>query len=97
MDLIFVGPADLTISYGVPMQRDHPLVQGAMDKVANAVAKAGKWWGTVTSTPESAQKEMDRGARMVTVANDHFLLVHGLRDAYKKFRKYQNSNSMTGS
>jgi len=49
VDLIFIGPADLTISYGVPMQRDHPQVQRAMDKVANAVAKAGKWWGTVTA------------------------------------------------
>jgi 2-keto-3-deoxy-L-rhamnonate aldolase RhmA len=85
VDLIFIGPADLAISYGVPMQREHPLVQRAMDKVANAVAKAGKWWGTVTSTPESAQLEIDRGARMVTVANDHFLLVHGLRDAYRHF------------
>lgn len=85
VDLIFIGPADLTISYGVPMQRDHPVVQRAMDRVANAVAKAGKWWGTVTSTPESAQQEMDRGARMITVANDHFLLVHGLRDAYRRF------------
>ena len=85
VDVIFIGPADLTISYGVPMQREHPTVQRAMDKVANAVAKAGKWWGTVTNTPELAQKEIDRGARMITVANDHFLLVNGLRDAYQRF------------
>lgn len=85
VDLLFVGPADLTISYGVPMQREHPLVQGAIDKVANATAKAGKWWGTVTNTPEAAQKELDRGARMVTCVNDHFLLVHGLQNAQREF------------
>jgi 4-hydroxy-2-oxoheptanedioate aldolase len=86
VDLLFVGPADLSIDYGVPMQREHPLVQKAMDKVANAAAKAGKWWGTVTTTPESAQTELDRGARMITCADDHFLLVKGLQDALHRFR-----------
>jgi 4-hydroxy-2-oxoheptanedioate aldolase len=85
VDLLFVGPADLSISYNVPMQREHALVQRAMDTVANAAEKAGKWWGTVTNTPEQAQTEMDRGARMVTCANDHFLLVHGLQSASKSF------------
>jgi 4-hydroxy-2-oxoheptanedioate aldolase len=85
VDLLFVGPADLTISYGVPLQREHALVQRAMDKVANTAAKAGKWWGTVTPTPELAQVELDRGARMVTCADDHFLLVQGLQNAYRRF------------
>ena len=85
VDLLFIGPADLSISYGVPMQKEHPLVQRAMDKVANAATKAGKWWGTVTNTPESAQEELDRGARMVTCVNDHFVLVHGLQNAYREF------------
>ncbi len=85
VDVLFVGPADLTISYGVPMQFNHRLVQNAIDRVANAAAKAGKWWGTVTPTPESAQKALDRGARMVTCAVDHFLLVHGLQKAYQEF------------
>jgi 2-keto-3-deoxy-L-rhamnonate aldolase RhmA len=87
VDLLFVGPADLTISYGIPMQREHPVIQQAMDKVANAVTKAGKWWGTVTTTPEAAQAELDRGARMVTCADDHFLLVNGLQEAYRRFQK----------
>lgn len=87
VDLLFVGPGDLSISYGVPMQRDHPKVQRAMDRIANAAEKAGKWWGTVTQTPELAQQELDRGARMVTCADDHFLLVHGLRDAYRQFEQ----------
>jgi 4-hydroxy-2-oxoheptanedioate aldolase len=85
VDLLFVGPADLSISYGVPLQREHALVQRAMDRVANAAAKAGKWWGTVTPTPESAQQELDRGARMVTCADDHFLLVQGLQNAHRQF------------
>ncbi len=87
VDLLFVGPADLTISYGVPMQFDHPRIQEAIDRVAQAAAQAGKWWGTVTGTIEAAQDAVDRGARMITCANDHFLLVHGLQNAYREFAK----------
>ena len=86
VDVLFVGPADLSMSYGVPLQRQHPLIQSALDKVANAAAKNGKWWGTVTETPESAQRELDRGARMITCADDHFLLVRGLQEAYRQFQ-----------
>lgn len=85
VDCLFVGPADLSISYGVPFQRDHKLIQQAFDKVANAAAKAGKWWGTVTDTPEVAQLELNRGARLITCADDHFMLVRGLQRAYRDF------------
>ncbi len=89
VDLLFVGPADLSLSYGIPMQFQHALIQQAKDKVANAAAKAGKWWGTVTVTPESAQRELDRGARMVTCFDDHFALVNGLRNGYERFSEIE--------
>jgi 4-hydroxy-2-oxoheptanedioate aldolase len=89
VDVLFVGPADLTLSYGIPMQFQHALIEKAKDKVANAAAKAGKWWGTVTVTPKSAQTELDRGARMITCVDDHFLLVHGMRDAYQEFAEVE--------
>jgi 4-hydroxy-2-oxoheptanedioate aldolase len=85
VDVLFVGPADLTISYGVPFQFTHPDVQKAIDRVANAAAKAGKWWGIPTGTPEAVQQALDRGARMVTGANDHVLLVRGIENSIKQF------------
>jgi 4-hydroxy-2-oxoheptanedioate aldolase len=85
VDLLFVGPGDLSISYGVPMETNHSLVQGAIDRVAAACAKHGKWWGMPTGSPEAAQKLIDRGARMVTCTGDHGLLVNGLRDAQQRF------------
>ena len=85
VDLLFVGPGDLTISYGVPMNFDHPSVQLAIERVAKAVRQAGIWWGMPTNTPDAAQRALDQGARMVTCANDHFLLVDGLRNAKREF------------
>ena len=86
VDLLFVGPDDLSISLGVPMQFEHPEVQKAIDRVASAVAKAGKWWGIATATPQAAQRALDRGARMVTCGNDHVLLVRGFQNAYEQFK-----------
>ncbi|HLY59631.1 MAG TPA: aldolase/citrate lyase family protein [Terriglobia bacterium] len=85
VDLLFVGPADLTISYGVPMQFGHPTVQGAIDRVAAAAAKSGKWWGIPAGTPEAAQSALERGARMVVCGVDHVFLVRGFENAFKEF------------
>jgi 4-hydroxy-2-oxoheptanedioate aldolase len=85
VQILFVGPADLTISYGVPLQVNSPLVQKAIDRVANGAAKAGISWGMLNVTSEDAQKALDRGARVVTCVFDHTLLVHGLRKAYQEF------------
>jgi 2-keto-3-deoxy-L-rhamnonate aldolase RhmA len=86
VDLLLIGPADLTLSYGVPMQLEHPEVQKAIDRVASAVAKAGKWWGIATATPQAAQRALDRGARMITCGSDHVFLVRGFQDAYVQFK-----------
>ena len=85
VDILFVGPSDLSISYGVPMQTDHADVQGAIDKVANACAKHGKWWAIPTGSPEAAQKMIDRGARMITCGGDHGFLVNGFVNAQREF------------
>jgi 4-hydroxy-2-oxoheptanedioate aldolase len=87
VDLLFVGPADLTISYGVPMQFDHPDVQRAIDRVASATQRSGKWWAIPTGSPESAQRALDRGARMITCGNDHVLLVSGFQTEIQNFRQ----------
>jgi 4-hydroxy-2-oxoheptanedioate aldolase len=84
-DLIFIGPGDLSLSYGVPLQYEHPILQKATERIAKAVKKAGKWWGTTTDTPESAQQALDMGARMVTVGGDHCALVNGLKTSFQQF------------
>jgi 4-hydroxy-2-oxoheptanedioate aldolase len=85
IDLLFVGPGDLSISYGVPMQTEHADVQRAIDRVANACAKSGKWWGIPTGSPAVAQKMIDRGARMITCGGDHGFLVNGFVNAKREF------------
>jgi 2-keto-3-deoxy-L-rhamnonate aldolase RhmA len=89
VDVLFVGPSDLSLSYGVPMQFDHPLVQNAMDRVAAACEKFGKAWGTITPTAEIAQNMVNRGARMITCGNDHNYLVRGFQASSEEFSRVQ--------
>ena len=85
VDMLLVGPADLSVSYGIPMEFDHPRLQAAIDRIAAAAKKSGKWWGITTSDAEAAQIALNRGARMVTCGIDHVVLVQGFQKAQKQF------------
>jgi 4-hydroxy-2-oxoheptanedioate aldolase len=84
-DLLFVGPGDLSMSYGVPLEFDHPLLQEATRRVAEAARKNNKWWGIPTANPEKAQRALDLGARMIVAGGDHGALVNGLRNSFHEF------------
>jgi 4-hydroxy-2-oxoheptanedioate aldolase len=85
VDLLFIGPGDLSVSLGVPLQFDHPLVHQAIERVAWAARKAGRWWGGATVNPIAAQKVVDMGGRMITLGADHIFLVRGFQQALKDF------------
>lgn len=84
-DLLFVGPADLTLSLGIPLEFDHQRLKDAYAKVAAAACKHGKWWGTTTGSPEAAQRMLDQGCRMITAGVDHVFLVNGFRKSFESF------------
>lgn len=85
VDLLFVGPGDLSLSLGVPLEFEHPKMQAAIDRVAAAASRAGKWWGIPTGTPEAAQKALDRGARLLTGGSDHMFLMRGFQAAFADY------------
>jgi len=63
---IFIGPSDLSISYGVPGQRDHPDVAGAMDRVLAACQANDVPCGLTTNAGNVADY-LDEGYTFVTV------------------------------
>jgi 4-hydroxy-2-oxoheptanedioate aldolase len=84
-DLLFIGPGDLSLSYGVPLEFDHPVMEAAIRRIAHAADKNGKWWGTTTANPEKAQHAIDLGARMIVAGSDHGALVSGLTRSFSDF------------
>ncbi len=78
VDVLFLGPTDLSHSLGHPGQVDHPDVQAAMQHVAEVVVSSDKALGIYAGTAEFAKKWQGFGARYIATGVEEFLL-RGLR------------------
>lgn len=71
VDVIFIGPTDLSHSLGHPGQPQHPDVQAAMQRVIDAVlARPGLALGTMVTSVTAAREWRTRGARYLTIHLD---------------------------
>ena len=86
IDILLLGPGDLSQSYGITGQWDHKLIQQAIDKIAAACAKHGKWWGMPVGGREDAKKALKRGARIMQGENDQAVVVKGYRQMKEVFK-----------
>lgn len=64
IDVIFIGPTDLSQSYGVPGQPQHPSVQAGIQKIIDVVAKTNVALGVMVGSAEAARQWRARGARL---------------------------------
>lgn len=70
LDVIFVGPYDLSQSLGVPGEVEHPKVLEAVEDIVNRCRHAGKYVGTFVETPERAAAYRDAGVRYLAYGVD---------------------------
>lgn len=75
VDGLFLGPADLSGSLGVPGQMAHSEVKAVMADVAQRARAAGRWVGTVGGTAEAVQEYRTMGYDFVAVASDLGMLM----------------------
>lgn len=73
IDVIFIGPNDLSLSLGVPGEFQHPKVQEAFDTITSAVTKTDKALGILVPTVEAARQWKARGARYIMVVLEAIL------------------------
>jgi 4-hydroxy-2-oxoheptanedioate aldolase len=73
IDVIFIGPTDLSQSYGVPGQPQHPAVQAGMQKIVDVVAKSNAALGVMVGTVEAARQWRARGARYIAIGFESLL------------------------
>ena len=87
LDVIFIGPMDLSQSYGVPGNPGDPEVQAAIETVTAKTLKAGKAVGTVAGTPEAARKLIEKGVQYILLASDQGMIVKWGKSAVGAIRK----------
>jgi 2-keto-3-deoxy-L-rhamnonate aldolase RhmA len=80
LDVVMVGPADLSISLGVPGQFDHPLMLKTIDKLIEQCNRHGVVPGIQTRGLAMAKLWAERGMRFVGAAAEHALLLEKARE-----------------
>ena len=78
VDVLMLGPGDLSVLAGIPYQFENPLILNAYQQVAEAAKSAGKWWGTVSGGPEHTQKLLDLGATFICHGCDLIMVKQGM-------------------
>jgi 2-keto-3-deoxy-L-rhamnonate aldolase RhmA len=88
VDGLFIGPYDLSASYDVPGQLDHPLVKDAMTRIVLAAQEAGIAAGIHVVHPPAKQivARIEEGFRFIAYGGDMLFLVPAARDAVAQVR-----------
>lgn len=76
IDALFVGRADLTVSYGAPGQ-DDPRVLAALDAVCAAGRAHDRPTGMFLAREADAPAWTDKGARLFLLGSDHGFMLSG--------------------
>jgi 2-dehydro-3-deoxyglucarate aldolase/4-hydroxy-2-oxoheptanedioate aldolase len=75
IDAVMIGPADLSISLGVPGDFQHPKMVEAMEAIRDSCNKRGIAPGTQTRTLPLAQFWKERGMRFLGTGSEAAMLV----------------------
>jgi len=88
VDGVFIGPYDMSGSYGIPGQTDHQTVRDACARVSEACDKAGKSAGihVVIPTPEAIKDAVAGGFTFIAVGVDTVFLTETARSALAAVR-----------
>jgi len=79
VDVLFVGPSDLSQALGVMGDFTHQRCLDALDSVSAACRAHGKHWGAVTPDPAYAAMLIDKGCTLISPTNDVALVTGGLK------------------
>jgi 2-keto-3-deoxy-L-rhamnonate aldolase RhmA len=78
VDVTYIGPADLSASYGHLGNQSHPEVQEAIDKVYDATRAAGKATGVHQASGKTIKARMEKGYNFITIGNDLVYMKNGV-------------------
>ena len=88
VDLIFLGPADMSQNLGVIGDFMNPKCLAAMDRISAACKAAGKPWGVVPVNPDYATMCVEKGCRMLSAASDVRMINAGIESIKKSYGKF---------
>lgn len=100
VDAIFFGPGDYAHRLGQLGKLGHPRVLEAMEIVAKACRRHGKWWGTLGVGREHYRKVRALGAQLICPGGDARVMLNGIKElaqTFEGFEEEQPRNSHNGA
>jgi 4-hydroxy-2-oxoheptanedioate aldolase len=88
VDLLFIGPGDLSQSLGILGQWDHPRLWEAVERVARAAETHGTRWGILPWSRESARRSVELGCRMLSLDVDVWAFRRGLETYRREWAEF---------
>ena len=86
VDGVFIGPSDLSASFGHIGNPQHAEVQKAIEEAARVIRSAGKGAGILTANEDEARRYIGWGYTFVAVGSDTGLLSRSADALAKKFK-----------
>lgn len=90
VDVLFIGPADLSMELGIFGQFNNPIFLEAVTNIVAAADKAGKATGILFFNPDDYKKYHDMGIRFIACGADATFVADGARAMAKKLRDAAN-------
>jgi 4-hydroxy-2-oxoheptanedioate aldolase len=88
LDFLFIGPADLSQSMGLPGEWEHPRMRSAVERVAAAARRHNVPWAILPRDPGHACRCVEMGCRMLSIGIDVWFLHAGVRAWKKEFGEF---------
>jgi 2-dehydro-3-deoxyglucarate aldolase/4-hydroxy-2-oxoheptanedioate aldolase len=86
LDIIMVGPADLSISLGIPGQFEHPLLIETVDRLIEKCKQHGVVPGMQLRSVALSKFWADRGMRFVGTSAEHAMLLEKSKETVQQLR-----------
>lgn len=91
IDVLFVGPMDLSVALGVYGQPDHPRFIDAIRATADAAIKEGKAAGVLLQKAEEFKKYYEFGFRFIACGSDSSFVQDGACKTAERLNELKNS------
>ncbi len=91
VDVLFVGPADLSQSMGLPGEWNHPRLWQALEQVAAAAKRHGIHWAILPPDPTYARRCVELGCRMLSLGLDVWAVQKGLKGFQQEYAEFFRS------
>ncbi|MGZ3334818.1 MAG: aldolase/citrate lyase family protein, partial [Isosphaeraceae bacterium] len=88
VDLLFIGPSDLSQVLGVPGDFENSRCLEAIETIARTCAEANKPWGVFSRGPGYAERMRDLGCRLFVLASDIHTVHAGIRTAKERYELF---------